>query len=81
MYAIPLAYVALTKDAKTTDLDRWLRWEYQPADRTRVILSARGGFVLFPPRTRSEPKRRFRARIRAAIGVLRRVRIAESVDG
>jgi len=40
MYAIPLTYVGLAKTETTTDLDRFVRWEYKPADRTQVILTA-----------------------------------------
>ena len=81
MYAIPLTYVGLAKTETTTDLDRFVRWEYKPADRTQVILTARGGFVLFPPRPRKETGRPLRARIRAALAAFRRRPITDSVDG
>ena len=49
----------------------YLRWEYRPADRASVILSARGGTVLATRRGRTAGRRRLLRRVRAWVKTLR----------
>jgi len=81
MYAIPLAYASVMKNERTSDLDRFVRWEYGPADRTQVLLSARGGVVLFPRRTAEKPSPSKRGILRGLLSALRGRASATSVDG